>query len=146
MIYPLLLILHLLCAFIFIGTVFFEVLFLRKISKQITPEIMQPVSKAIGGRAKELIPWVLLILFSTGLSMAWFHREALAHPFLSSFGLLLSIKILLATSILFHFITAMTLRKKGKLQGKVSRFIHTSIFCHMIVLVILAKAMFYIHW
>lgn len=144
--YPILLIFHLLAAFVFIGTVFFEIIFLRKIHQRLPHETMKLVEKEIGTRARQVIPWVLLVLFSAGLGMAWFHRQALAHPFASSFGLLLSLKILLALSVFVHFISVMMMRKKGKLTGKISRRIHISVFCHVIAIVILAKAMFYVTW
>ncbi|NOL49748.1 CopD family copper resistance protein [Pelistega europaea] len=144
--YPILLILHLLAAFVFIGTVFFEIIFLSKIHHRLPREIMREIEKAVGVRAKEIIPWVLLVLFSAGIGMAWFHRDTLAHPFTSSFGTMLTLKILLAISVFCHFLTVMVLRKKGKLTGKISHRIHISVFCHVIMIVILAKGMFYFSW
>lgn len=144
--YSILLIIHLLAAFVFIGTVFFEIIFLSKLHQRIPHDIMRLVEREIGTRARQVIPWVLLILFSAGISMAWFHRAALNPPWGNSFGTLLSIKILLAISVFCHFILAMTLRKKGKLKGKVFHRIHVSVFCHVIIIVILAKAMFHFTW
>ncbi len=145
MTYFILITLHLLSAIVFIGTVFFEVLFLRYIEKRMPSEVMQSIGTAVGGRAKQLMPWVLLLLFSTGLSMGYIHSEAFKQGLLSShFTALFSIKILLACSVLIHFISAMILRKKGLLKGKISHHIHTSVFCHVVLIAILAKAMFYI--
>lgn len=144
--YPILLITHLLAAFVFIGTVFFEIIFLSKIHHRLPRETMRLIEKEIGIRARQVIPWVLLVLFGAGISMAWFHREALAHPFSSAFATLLSLKILLAISVFGHFISVMILRKMGKLTGKLSHHIHISVFCHVIAIVILAKAMYYLSW
>lgn len=145
MTYFILITLHLLSAIVFIGTVFFEVLFLRHLEKHIPATIMQAIGTAVGGRAKQLMPWVLLLLFSTGLGMGYIHSDAFKQGILSShFTMLFSLKILLACSVLVHFIGAMILRKKGLLKGKVSHHIHTSVFCHVILIVVLAKAMFYI--
>jgi hypothetical protein len=144
--YALLLTLHLFAALIFIGTVFFEVLILEHVRKHVPRDVMRTMEIAIGTRARSLMPWVLLVLYSAGLGMAWHHRAVLAHPFESSMGLLLTIKIALALSVLGHFFTAMTLRKKGKLNSLHFQRIHLSVFCHMVGIVLLAKAMFYLHW
>lgn len=144
--YALLLTLHLFAALIFIGTVFFEVLILESVRKHVPRDVMRTMEIAIGTRARGLMPWVLLVLYSAGLGMAWHHRAVLAHPLESSMGLMLTIKIVLALSVLAHFFTAMTLRKKGKLHSIHFQRIHLSVFCHMVGIVLLAKAMFYLHW
>lgn len=144
--YPLLLTLHLFAALIFIGTVFFEVIFLEGVRKHVPRDVMRTMETAIATRARRLMPWVLLVLYSAGIGMAWYHRAALAHPLDSSFGLLLTIKIILALSVFGHFLTAMTLGKKGKLRSVHFKYIHVSVFCHMVGIVLLAKAMFYLHW
>jgi hypothetical protein len=78
--------------------------------------------------------------------MAWQYREELMHPLESSFATLLSIKIVLALSVLAHFITAVTLSARGKLKSRHFKRIHLSVFCHVILIVVLAKAMFFITW
>jgi hypothetical protein len=70
----------------------------------------------------------------------------LRHPFDSSFATLLTIKIALAISVLAHFITAITLSARGKLKSRHFKLIHISVFCHVVLIVFLAKAMFYIAW
>lgn len=144
--YGLLITLHLLAAIAFVGTVFFEVIILEGIRKHLPREIMREVERAIGNRAVKIMPWVLLILYSAGIAMAWQYYAALSQPFSSSFGLLLSIKIILAISVFGHFVTAMVLRKRHLLNSKRSRYLHLSVFCHVLAIVILAKAMFYLHW
>jgi hypothetical protein len=140
------LILHLFAAIMFVGTVFFEVLILEGIRKPVGRETMRTVELAIGGRARRIMPFVILILYTAGISMAWQHRETLAHPFASSFATLLWLKIILALSVLAHFITAMTLSGTGKLKSRHFQLIHLSVFCHVVLIVFLAKAMFYITW
>jgi hypothetical protein len=78
--------------------------------------------------------------------MAWQYRDALARPLDSGFAMLLAIKILLAISVLAHFITAVTLGARGKLRSRQVRFIHASVFTHVVMIVLLAKAMFYVTW
>ena len=142
--YSLLLLVHLFAAFVFVGTVFFEVLILESVRKHVPKNVMHQVEVGIGRRARQLMPWVLLMLYGSGIGMAWHYRAVLAQPFSSTFGLLLTIKITLALSVFGHFLTAMWLRSRGRLVSTVSRRIHLSLFCHMIGIVLLAKGMFYL--
>lgn len=145
MIYPLLLVLHLLAAIAFIGTVFFEVVMLEGVRRHLPGETMRQVERAIGRRARAVIPWVLLVLYGAGLGLAWQHRAALADFTSSSFGILLTLKIALATSVLAHFISAMLLMRGGRLHARRARRLHVSVFCHALAIVFLAKAMFYVN-
>jgi hypothetical protein len=138
--------LHLFAAIMFVGTVFFEVLILEGIREPVGRDAMRSVEAAIGRRARRLMPFVMLALYGAGIIMAWQYRDALAHPFGSSFATLLWIKILLAASVLGHFITAVTLGARGKLKSRHFKLIHLSVFCHVVLIVFLAKAMFYITW
>jgi len=138
--------LHLLAAIVFAGTVFFEVVMLDAVRKHLPRELVREVERTIGRRAVAIMPWVLLVLFTAGIGLAWGYRAALARPFDSSLGVLLSIKILLALSVFGHFATAMTWRRRGMLSGVRSKRLHLSVFCHVLLIVILAKAMLYLHW
>jgi hypothetical protein len=138
--------LHLFAAIMFVGTVFFEVLILEGVRKRVGREIMRTIELAIGGRARRLMPFVMLVLYGAGIGMAWEYRDVLVHPFASSFALLLWIKILLALSVLAHFLTAITLSGTGKLKSRHFQLIHLSVFCHVVLIVFLAKAMFYLSW
>jgi len=142
--YPLLLIVHLFAAIMFVGTVFFEVIMLEGVRKHVPKEVMRSMEAAIGKRARAIMPWVLLLLFGAGFGMAWFHRAALSAPLASNFGLLLSIKILLALSVFGHFLTAMVLHRLGRLRSRASQRIHISVFIHVVLIVLLAKLMFYL--
>jgi hypothetical protein len=143
MTYGVLLTLHLFAAIMFVGTVFFEVLILEGIRKPLGRETMRTVELNIARRARRLMPFVMLTLFGAGIGMAWSYRDALANPFASTFATLLWIKILLAFSVLAHFITAMTLSGTGRLKSRHFQIIHLSVFCHVVAIVFLAKAMFY---
>lgn len=136
--------LHLYAAIFFVGTVFFEVLILEGIRKPLGRDAMRNVELAIGKRARKIMPYVILILFGAGIGMAWEFRESLAHPFASHFATLLWIKIILAFSVLGHFIFAMTMSGTGKLKSRHFQIIHLSVFCHVVLIVFLAKAMFYL--
>lgn len=144
--YPVLLTVHLFAAVTFIGIVFFEVLILESIRKKIPEQIMMQVQTAITTRARKIMPFVMLFLFSSGLMMALHHFPGFRSLLSNSFGQLLTIKMLLATSVLMHFFTAMYLSKKGKMGCSRFKFIHLSVFCHQVFIIFLAKNMFYISW
>ncbi len=144
--YGLLLMLHLLAAVAFAGTVFFEVVMLGGVRRHLPQATMREVERAVGNRAVAVMPWVLLTLYATGIGMAWQHRAVLEQPLASSFGLLLALKIALALSVFGHFVTAMAWRRHGLLNGRRSHRLHLSVFGHVLAIVLLAKAMFYVTW
>ncbi|MGC5699015.1 hypothetical protein J4P02_02300 [Pseudomonas sp. NFXW11] len=147
MIYPVLLTLHLFAALIFIGTVFFEVLFLESFRRQLPARVMLLLEQAIGRRARQLMPWVLLVLFGAGIGMLKLrYWPLLAAPLQSAFGTLLMLKVLLAASVLVHFLGAMLLFRTQRMTARWVSFIHSSVFIHLVVIVLLAKAMFYVSW
>jgi hypothetical protein len=137
---------HLLCGILFIGVVFFEVVMLEGIRKHIGSETMAGVEQGLLSRAKRIMPWVVGTLFLSGIGLAYTHREALLAPMESSFGMLLAIKIALALSVLVHFITAMRKAHKGCMTSTRFERTHLSVAIHMLGIVILAKAMFYVNW
>ena len=146
MTYLLLHILHLFAALVFIGTVIFEVLFLEPVQKRLPPDVRRALSQALAPRVRGVMPWVLAVLYACGLGMAWQYRGALASPGSSAFGALLLIKIALATSVLLHVITAMTLARRKRLHAALRSRVHLSVFCHMAGIVLLAKTMFHLSW
>lgn len=144
--YPLLLILHLLAAFVFVGTVTFEVLFLEPVHRRLPPDVRKALGTQLGPRVRSVVPWAVLLLYLAGLGLAWQYRGALASPGSSSFGILLTLKIALAVSVLAHVVTALAMAKRKRLTGELQRRLHISVFCHMVAIVVLAKAMFHLAW
>ncbi|WP_460135624.1 hypothetical protein [Pseudomonas sp. S1_E04] len=147
MLYLLLLLAHLFAALIFIGTVFFEVLILGHLHRHLPLRVMVLVEQGVGRRARVLMPWVLLVLFGAGLGMVWLrYLPALAAPLASSFGTLLSLKLILAASVLVHFLLTLARMRRGTVSARYVRVIHLSLFMHMVAIVLLAKGMFYLSW
>lgn len=147
MAYPILLILHLLAAIMFVGTVFFEVLILESIHRHVPARAMKMVEGALGRRLRRVMPWVILALFGCGLGMLYLrYMPLLADPLASPFATLLSLKLLLAASVLGHFAFAMLSFRSGRMTGQRSRRIHYSVFAHVLVIAVLAKGMFYLSW
>lgn len=147
MAYPILLVLHLFAAIMFVGTVFFEVLILESVHRHVPARAMKMVEGALGRRLRRVMPWVILALFGSGLGMLHLrYVPLLGHPLASPFATLLSLKLLLAASVLGHFIFAMYSFRVGRMSGQRSRRIHYSVFAHVVLIVLLAKGMFYLSW
>ncbi len=144
--YSLLHVTHLLAAIFFIGTLFVEVAVLSRVRQQMEPALMATVDKAIGARLRVVLHWVVVFVYGAGIGLAWYHRQALANPFASSFGALLSLKILLAIGVFFTFGMVAMLLRSGRMTPARYRRIHWAIFLQMVGIVLLAKGMFYIHW
>jgi hypothetical protein len=146
--YPLMLILHLLAAIFFIGTVMFEMLVLHRALAAVRglsgAEVVKPLQHQITQRVQRLMPWVLLILYGAGIGLAWHYRSVLENPLGSSLGKMLSLKMILAVSVLVHFLRAVSWIRSGSMTARRARIIHVSVFLHMLAIVVLAKGMFYI--
>ncbi|MEX3776458.1 hypothetical protein [Pseudomonas sp. MYb118] len=141
--YPFLLVTHLLAAIAFIGTLFFEVLIWHQARQQVVGAAS--ADRAIAVRSRKVLHGVVLLLYGAGIGMAWQYRSALSNPLASSFGTLLSLKIVLALSIIGHYLLLAFLLTKGRLSDTRATWIRRSILGHMVLIVILAKAMFYWH-
>lgn len=141
--YPFLLVTHLLAAIAFIGTLFFEVLIWHQARQQVVGAAS--ADRAIAVRSRKVLHGVVLLLYGAGIGMAWQYRSALSNPLASSFATLLSLKIVLALSIIGHYLLLAFLLTKGRLSDSRATWIRRSILGHMVLIVILAKAMFYWH-
>ncbi|CED58818.1 Putative membrane protein [Moritella viscosa] len=144
--YGLLVGLHLLCATIFIGVVAFEVLILEGIRQHLPAKTMSLVEQGIHLRGRKIMPFIVATLFITGGFMGYHHLSPLPSPFATSFSTLLTIKIILAVSVLIHFILAMKHSVCGDMTTKIFKYTHLSVFFHMLAIIFLAKGMFYIQW
>lgn len=144
--YPLLVAFHLFAAIAFIGVVFFEVVVLGATRKKLNEKTQMELKMAITRRVRRFMPYVILVLFSSGLAMAYHHFPDPSTLFNQSLGVLLFIKMMLALSVFIHFCAAMYFAKTDTMTPKRFKFIHISVFSHQILIVVLAKSMFFIHW
>ncbi|MGF6487851.1 hypothetical protein [Pseudomonas frederiksbergensis] len=143
--YPFLLVTHLLAAIAFIGTLFFEVVIWHRARQQLADTAQSTADQAIAVRSRKVLHGVVLLLYGAGIGLAWQYRGALSQPLASSFGLLLSLKILLALSIIGHYLLLAYWLTQARLTTTRASWIRRSILGHMVLIVILAKAMFYWH-
>lgn len=146
MIYPFAVILHLLCAIGFIGVVFFEVFILEGMRPRLGAATMEAVEAGLVRRARQIMPFVVGLLFASGGYLGYEQFSASGLSWSNSFSVLLAIKVALALSVLVHFITAMRASLTGCMTSDRFRRTHISIFIHMVLIVILAKSMFYFSW
>ena len=138
-------IVHLFCAIVFAGGVFFEVLVLSALHGQgVDKSARKQVEAAVSRRARKVMPWVVALLFASGLLMLHRYAVVLAQPFASAFGLQLSLKIALAASVLVHFVVALSKMRRDTLTVAWSRYIHVAVLVQIILIVLLAKTMFYL--
>ena len=64
--YPYAQIIHLFCAIIFVGYLFFDVIILGAASRKMPPELAQKAKQAIGSVAVKIMPICVLLLVLTG--------------------------------------------------------------------------------
>lgn len=146
MLYPIALIIHLFCATAFIGVVFFEVFILEGMRQHITENTMVELETGLVKRARQIMPYVVGNLFLSGGYLGYTQFQGMGALWQDSFSILLSIKIALALSVLGHFVWALTNAKNGCMNSKKFQLTHVSVFTHMVLIVILAKGMFYFTW
>jgi hypothetical protein len=146
MTYTLLHILHLLSAIFFIGTLFVEVAMLAQAKRSLDPIARETFERALGARSRVVLHWVVLFVYGAGIGLAWFHRGALADPFASSFGLMLSLKILLAIGVFLSFGLVAILLRRGRMSPARYHTLHVVILAQMVGIALLAKGMFYLTW
>ena len=142
--YPLFVTVHLLCAVTFGGAVIFEVLILESLHRRFSFETMHAIEAGIVERARKIMPWVVGLLFLSGLAMLHVRFPVLAEMTGSTFGWLLLVKIALAGVVLACFITALTIFTFGRMTPRLFKGIHLAVFSCVLAIVVLAKAMFYL--
>lgn len=142
--YGLFLTLHLLCAIIFVGAVFFEVLVIEPIEKRLPPGTGEKLAEEIPRHVRKFMPFVVAVLFLTGAAMFWVHFSARPDFFQTRFGVLLSTKVGLAFAVLAVFVSAIRASFKGTMDVCRFRYTHRIVAGLMLAIVLLAKGMFYL--
>lgn len=141
MLYSWLLIVHLLAAIAFIGTLFFEVVIWHRAREGLAWSAQLASEQAIARRSRQVLHAVVLLLYGAGIGLAWHYREVLAAPWSSRFATLLSIKIGLALSIVGHYVLLAYWLRQQRLSAARAVWIRRSILGQMLLIVILAKLM-----
>lgn len=142
--YGIFLTLHLLCAITFVGAVFFEVLVIEPLEKRLPPGMAELLSVEIPRHVRRFMPVVVAILFLTGGAMFWVRFSSQPDFFHTRFGVLLAIKVAFAFAVLGVFVTAIRASFKGTMDLCRFRYTHRVVAGLMLVIVLLAKGMFYL--
>ncbi len=142
--YGLLQLIHLLCAIIFAGAVFFEVLVIEPLEKRLPEGLGDLLAEEIPRRVRYFMPIVVGLLFLTGGLMFWHQFSSRPEFFHTRFGILLSVKVLLALAVLGVFVTSLRAALTGQMDVCRFRYTHRIVAALMLGIIILAKAMFYL--
>ncbi len=142
--YPLILLLHLSCAIVFVGAVCFEVLVLESFHRQFDHALMEKIEAAVMARVRRFMPVVVALLFLSGFSLFDIRCNGFACITPQyGWGWLLMTKATLAFAVLAVFVGAIRAGLKGTMDPCRFRHTHRIVLCLMIGIVVLAKLMFY---
>lgn len=140
--YPLILLLHLCCAIVFVGAVAFEVLVLESLHRQFNHDVMARIEAAVMARVRRFMPFVVALLFLSGFALFDIRCDGFSCIG-SRFGWLLSIKVALAFGVLAVFVGAIRAGMRGTMDPCRFRRTHHVVLGLMAGIVVLAKLMFY---
>ena len=140
-IYPYAQLIHLICAIIFVGFLFFDVIIFSRAKKKLPVEIAQKAQQAISSVAIKIMPLCVLILILTGgMMMSWVGSKAGGY-FASNLQTALMIKVILALLIFAAVATNLTCKFILKRPSPLGN-IHPFAFAAAAIIVIFAKVMF----
>lgn len=142
--YPTLLIIHLLCAIIFLGYIFFDVVIFPNVKKIFGQEIANKASKAISTRGTKIMPLCILGLFITGGMMLSHYIGGDMGIFQTNFQKLLLLKVLLALFIVALVIFSLSCKFIFKTRNPIGSFIHPIALILGFFIVVLAKIMYFV--
>ena len=140
--YPYAQIVHLFCAIIFVGYLFFDVIILRAASKKLPPELAQKAKQAISSVAVRIMPICLLLLVLTGGIMMsnWVGSKAGGY-FETNLQIAFMIKFCLAMVIVAAVIVNLSCKFIFKRPSPLGN-IHPIALTLAVIIVLLAKVMF----
>ncbi|CCM11127.1 CopD family copper resistance protein [Helicobacter heilmannii] len=141
-IYPYVLIVHLFCAVIFLGYLFFDVVILPNVKRIYGEEIANKAEEGIGQRAVKIMPICVLLLLITGGMMVGQYIGGDKGYFETPFQKVLMLKLLFAGGIFAMVAIALTckfLNKKNPIGG----IIHPTALILGALIIVCAKYMWY---
>ena len=140
--YPYAQIVHLFCAIIFVGYLFFDVIILRAASKKLPPELAQKAKQAIGSVTIRIMPICLLLLVLSGGMMmsSWVGSKAGGY-FETNLQIAFMIKFCLAMVIVAAVIVNLSCKFIFKRPSPLGN-IHPIALTLAVAIVLLAKVMF----
>lgn len=140
--YPYFLVVHLMCAIIFLGYIFSDVVFLSLVRKKLGDEIADKVSSVIGLRSK-FMPLCFLILFLSGGAMFSQYVNSEVGFFNTQLQQFLVIKTVLAFIIGIMIAVSLVCFYWLKRPSPLRKIIHPVALVLGAFIVLLAKLAFY---
>jgi hypothetical protein len=140
--YTLVQIIHLLCAIIFVGFIFADVVVFPAVKKKLGEESHTKMINAIVGRGLKIYPPIVLILIASGGYMFTKYINSELGVFNSSLQLLLLLKVLFVLLIVLGVIYTMYCKLMKKEPVAFMQRFHLYALILSVAIVILAKLMF----
>lgn len=141
--YPVFLTIHLICAIIFLGYIFTDVVLLTPLKKNLDHKTTQKVFDTISKRGIKIMPTCLLLLILSGGAMISRYIGKDQGFFENNLQILLMLKIFFALCIVI-MVTLSLSCKFLKIKNPLARIIHPSTLILGTVIVVLAKFAFYV--
>lgn len=140
--YTFVLIIHLLCAIIFIGFIFADVIIFPAVKNKFGEEFHTKMIEAIVGRGLKIYPPIVLMLIATGGYMFTKYINSSLGVLNTSLQILLLIKVFFVLLIVLGVIYTMYCKLTKKQPVAFMNYFHTYALILGIAIVILAKLMF----
>ncbi|HIS08486.1 MAG TPA: copper resistance protein CopD [Candidatus Scatomorpha intestinipullorum] len=144
MLYPYFLTIHLICAIIFLGFIFVDVVLLTPIRKILGDEFANQMWSVISKRGGKIMPFCLLILVLSGGAMISQYIGSEIGYWNTTLQQLLVIKAFLALLIFFAVLVSLTFHYLLKKSNPLAKIIHPLALILGLFIVILAKFAFYL--
>ncbi len=141
--YPYFLIIHILCAIVFLGFIFTDVVLLTPLKKWLDKDIADKVFSIISQRGVKIMPICVLMLVISGGAMISRYIGGDNGYFESTLQIALVVKMLLALCIVVMVVISLSC-KFLKLKNPLANVIHPIALCLGLFIVILAKVAFFV--
>ncbi|MSN96190.1 copper resistance protein CopD [Campylobacter sp. FMV-PI01] len=140
-IYPYAQIIHLFCAIIFVGYLFFDVVILKRVFKNSNSEFTAKIQTSISNKAVKIMPiCVALLILTGGMMMSSWVNSNIGY-FATNLQIIFMIKVILAFLIFMMVCINLTCKfilKKSSPLGD----IHPLVLIMAFIIVLFAKVMF----
>ena len=141
--YPYFLLAHIVCAIIFLGFIFTDVVLLSPIRRLLGDEVADKVFAIISRRGVKIMPLCLVLLFLSGGAMISRYVGSTQGFFETPMQVMLVVKMLLAFAIMGMVIISLGCKFLG-VRNPLGRVIHPIALCLGFIIVVLAKMAFFI--
>lgn len=142
--YNISLVVHLLCAILFVGFIFADVVVFRGLRNKYTEEETQEIKETIYSRGVKIYPPAVLLLIGTGGYMFSKYINSTLGYFETNMQMLLWLKFFLVLCIIAGVAYALSCRFRGKQEAKFMKYFHLVALFLGIAITILAKVMFWV--